>query len=48
LHESSHGPSLARSVRERLARADRLATALTLDLVEAGWQPTVETRILIC
>ncbi|MBO1361142.1 ParB/RepB/Spo0J family partition protein [Acetobacter sacchari] len=45
LHESSHGPSLARSVRERLARADRLATALTLDLVEAGWQPTVENYL---
>ncbi len=45
LHESSHGPSLARSVRERLARADRLATALALDLVEAGWQPTVENYL---
>lgn len=45
LHESSHGPSLARSVRERLARADRLAIALTLDLVEAGWQPTVENYL---
>ena len=45
LHESSHGPSLARSVRERLTRADRLATALTLDLVEAGWQPTVENYL---
>ncbi|OAG72277.1 chromosome partitioning protein ParB [Gluconobacter japonicus] len=45
LHESSHGPSLARSVRERLARADRLATALRLDLVEAGWQPTVENYL---
>lgn len=45
LHESSHGPSLARSVRERLARADRLATALTLDLAEAGWQSTVENYL---
>ncbi|MFT9383079.1 MAG: ParB/RepB/Spo0J family partition protein [Acetobacter orientalis] len=45
LHESSHGPSLARSVRERLARADRLATALALDLAEAGWQPTVENYL---
>ncbi|NIE81580.1 ParB/RepB/Spo0J family partition protein [Asaia sp. As-1742] len=45
LHESSHGPSQARSVRERLTRADRLATALTLDLVEAGWQPTVENYL---
>ncbi|MFT8803405.1 MAG: chromosome partitioning protein ParB, partial [Gluconobacter cerinus] len=45
LHESSHGPSLARSVRERLARADRLATALKLDLAEAGWQPTVENYL---
>ncbi|MFS3137710.1 ParB/RepB/Spo0J family partition protein [Gluconacetobacter sacchari] len=45
LHESSHGPSLARSVRERLARAGRLATALRLDLVEAGWQPTVENYL---
>ncbi|MBB2162619.1 ParB/RepB/Spo0J family partition protein [Gluconacetobacter sacchari] len=45
LHESSHGPSLARSVRERLARVGRLATALRLDLVEAGWQPTVENYL---
>ncbi|GBQ40851.1 ParB-like domain-containing protein [Komagataeibacter europaeus LMG 18890] len=45
LHESSHGPSLARSVRERLACADRLATALRLDLAEAGWQPTVENYL---
>ncbi|NHN92476.1 ParB/RepB/Spo0J family partition protein [Acetobacter sicerae] len=45
LHESSHGPSLARSVRERLARAGRLATALALDLAEAGWQPTVENYL---
>lgn len=45
LHESSHGPSLARSVRERLARADRLATALRLDLAEAGWQATVENYL---
>ncbi|MBB2161192.1 ParB/RepB/Spo0J family partition protein [Gluconacetobacter sacchari] len=45
LHESSHGPSLARSIRERLARADRLATALTLDLAEAGWQPTAENYL---
>ncbi|TWA97903.1 ParB/RepB/Spo0J family partition protein [Gluconacetobacter diazotrophicus] len=45
LHESSHGPSLARSVRERLTRADRLATALRLDLAEAGWQPTVENYL---
>ncbi|KON62808.1 MULTISPECIES: ParB/RepB/Spo0J family partition protein [Acetobacteraceae] len=45
LHESSHGPSLARSVRERLTRADRLATALRLDLAEVGWQPTVENYL---
>ncbi|WP_367160598.1 ParB/RepB/Spo0J family partition protein [Kozakia baliensis] len=45
LHESSHGPSLARSVRERLARADHLATALQLDLVDAGWQLTVENYL---
>lgn len=45
LHESSHGPSLARSVRERLARAGRLATALRLDLAEAGWQPTAENYL---
>ncbi|MDF3623328.1 ParB/RepB/Spo0J family partition protein [Brytella acorum] len=41
----SYGPSLARSVRGRLVRADRLATALSLDLVEAGWQPTVENYL---
>ncbi|GBQ80198.1 ParB-like domain-containing protein [Gluconacetobacter johannae DSM 13595] len=45
LYESSHGPSLARSIRERLARADRLAIALRLDLAEAGWQPTVENYL---
>jgi len=45
LHESSHGPSLAHSVRERLIRADRLAAALRLDLAEADWQPTVENYL---
>jgi len=45
LHESSHGPSLARSVQERLVRASRLASALRLDLAEAGWQPTVENYL---
>jgi len=38
----AYGAVPQRSVTERLKRADRLAAALSLDLVEAGWQPTVE------
>ncbi|MCE2564806.1 ParB/RepB/Spo0J family partition protein [Komagataeibacter sp. FNDCF1] len=38
----AYGAVSQRSVTERLKRADRLASALSLDLVEAGWQPTVE------
>jgi len=40
-----YGAVSQRSVSERLARADRLATALRLDLVEAGWQPTVDNYL---
>jgi ParB family chromosome partitioning protein len=36
---SAHGLS------ERLRQADRLARAVNLDLVEAGWRPTVETYL---
>ncbi|MCG0996352.1 ParB/RepB/Spo0J family partition protein [Acetobacter indonesiensis] len=41
----SYGSVSQRSVTERLKRADRLAFALSLDLVEAGWQPTVENYL---
>lgn len=41
----SYGAVSQRSVTERLSRADRLASALSLDLVEAGWQPTVENYL---
>ncbi|MBU2655369.1 MULTISPECIES: ParB/RepB/Spo0J family partition protein [Acetobacteraceae] len=41
----SYGAVSQRSVTERLKRADRLASALSLDLVEAGWQPTVENYL---
>lgn len=41
----SYGAVSQRSVTERLKRADRLAAALSLDLVEAGWQPTVENYL---
>jgi ParB family chromosome partitioning protein len=36
---SQHGLS------ERMRQADRLAKAVNLDLVEAGWRPTVETYL---
>ncbi|MCH4023238.1 MAG: ParB/RepB/Spo0J family partition protein [Acetobacter sp.] len=41
----TYGAVSQRSVTERLRRADRLASALGLDLVEAGWQPTVENYL---
>ncbi|WEQ52559.1 ParB/RepB/Spo0J family partition protein [Komagataeibacter oboediens] len=41
----AYGAVSQRSVTERLKRADRLAAALSLDLVEAGWQPTVENYL---
>lgn len=41
----SYGVVSQRSVTERLKRADRLASALSLDIVEAGWQPTVENYL---
>ncbi|WP_029329764.1 ParB/RepB/Spo0J family partition protein [Komagataeibacter oboediens] len=41
----AYGAMSQRSVTERLKRADRLAAALSLDLVEAGWQPTVENYL---
>ncbi|MCP1196597.1 ParB N-terminal domain-containing protein [Acetobacter senegalensis] len=42
---SAYGTVSQRSVTERLKRADRLASTLSLDLVEAGWQPTVENYL---
>lgn len=41
----SYGAVSQRSVTDRLKRADRLASALSLDMVEAGWQPTVENYL---
>ncbi|ARW15962.1 hypothetical protein S101446_00822 [Komagataeibacter europaeus] len=41
----AYGAVSQRSVTERLKRADRLASALSLDLVEAGWQPMVENYL---
>ncbi|WP_182356632.1 ParB/RepB/Spo0J family partition protein [Komagataeibacter europaeus] len=41
----AYGAVSQRSVTERLKRADRLASALGLDLVEAGWQPSVENYL---
>ncbi|GCD75977.1 ParB-like domain-containing protein [Acetobacter pasteurianus NBRC 3299] len=41
----AYGAVSQRSVTERLKRADRLTSALSLDLVEAGWQPTVENYL---
>lgn len=41
----AYGAVSQRSVTERLKRANRLASALSLDLIEAGWQPTVENYL---
>ncbi|MGY6770993.1 ParB/RepB/Spo0J family partition protein [Komagataeibacter sp. NFXK3] len=41
----AYGAVSQRSVTERLKRADRLVAVLSLDLVEAGWQPTVENYL---
>ncbi|GBQ19699.1 ParB-like domain-containing protein [Gluconacetobacter sacchari DSM 12717] len=41
----SYGAVSQRGISDRLARADRLASALRLDLVDAGWQPTVENYL---
>lgn len=41
----TYGAVSQRSVTERLKRADRLASALSLDMVDAGWQPTVENYL---
>ncbi|AQS89160.1 ParB-like domain-containing protein [Neoasaia chiangmaiensis NBRC 101099] len=40
-----HGRFSQRTIDDRLARADRLATVLRLDLVETGWQPTVDNYL---
>ena len=40
------GPGISvNGVRCRLAQADRLAQAVGLDMVEAGWRPTVENYL---
>jgi ParB family chromosome partitioning protein len=40
------GPGVsAHGVPERIAQADRLARAVHLDMVEAGWQPTVDNYL---
>lgn len=35
----------AHGLRQRLAQADRLARAVNLDMVEAGWRPTVDNYL---
>ncbi len=40
------GPGVsAHSVQQRIAQADRLARAVGLDMVEAGWRPTVDNYL---
>ncbi len=40
------GPGVsAHGVQQRIAQADRLARAVGLDMVEAGWRPTVENYL---
>jgi ParB family transcriptional regulator, chromosome partitioning protein len=40
------GPGLsAHGVQQRIAQADRLARAVGLDMVEAGWRPTVDNYL---
>jgi ParB family chromosome partitioning protein len=40
------GPGVsAHSVQRRIAQADRLAQAVGLDMVEAGWRPTVDSYL---
>jgi ParB family chromosome partitioning protein len=41
---SGSGPS-ATGVQHRIAEADRLAEAVGLDMIEAGWRPTVENYL---
>ena len=40
------GPGVsAHGVQHRIAQADRLARAVNLDMVEAGWRPTVDNYL---
>ncbi|MER9416494.1 ParB/RepB/Spo0J family partition protein [Mesorhizobium sp. M0306] len=48
LHEKGDrygGAISARGVQQRIAQADRLARAVGLDMIEAGWMPTVENYL---
>jgi len=47
LYEKVHpyGAVSPRTIERRIARADRLAAALRLDPVEAGWTPTVDNYL---
>ncbi|MER9796814.1 ParB/RepB/Spo0J family partition protein [Mesorhizobium sp. M0142] len=48
LHEKGDrygGAVSAHGVRQRIAQADRLARAVGLDMVDAGWTPTVENYL---
>jgi ParB family chromosome partitioning protein len=49
LHEKGDrygGPGISvHGVQRRLAQADRLARAVRLDMVEAGWRPTVDNYL---
>ncbi len=40
-----YGRVSAHGVTQRIAQADRLARAVALDLVEAGWRPTVDNYL---
>jgi len=39
------GATSAHGVQERLHRADQLARAVGLDMVDAGWRPNVENYL---
>ncbi len=47
LHEKGdpYGRVTVHGVQRRLAQADRLARAVGLDLIEAGWRPTVDSYL---
>jgi ParB family transcriptional regulator, chromosome partitioning protein len=47
LHEKAdnYGRVTAGGIQRRLTQADRLAEAVGLDMVEAGWQPTVDNYL---
>lgn len=42
---SPYGAVTPQSIKQRIAGADRLARAIGLDMVEAGWKPTVDNYL---